>query len=220
MQLTTSLRKARPVHTKAPVAGPEVHPAFKFLNTSLGTWVLSALFLTLGPFIWQQWEDHFKQKAAIQAESYRRSRLIEEFSYRLSLTYARLEALLPKVGEPNTSQESRESVTWALGPLFKVNDSAVPLFRENKDLSGVQLIAEINISFANAPNREEPDSKKQIRHLRRHIDALSKITIPFDQQGKPTQSVKGLLSELHGEVDHNLWGSTGYSFLPAPKGEK
>lgn len=213
MQLTTSLRKTRPIRTKAPVAGPEGHAAFRLLNTSLGTWVLSAFFLTLGPYIWQKLENNFKQQAAIQAESYRRSRLIEEFSYRLSVTYARLDVLPPNATGLNISPGSSQSVEWALGPLLSVSDSAVPLFRENKDLSAVQLLAEINISFANAPDSAEPTSVALIRHMRKRIDALSKIAIQVDHQAKPTQSASTVKSLLRREVDHPKWADTGYSFL-------
>jgi len=189
------------------IATPENNAAFKLLNTSLGTWVLSALFLTLGPYGWQKIENHFKQELSIEAENYRRSRLIEEFSYRLSISYSRLDAIEKRSVNLDEKSSPQPILEWALSPLIDTKDPLVPLFRENKDLSAVSILAEINISFANSI---EPGRPSLIRHMRKRIDALSKISSPNQQ---PITSAQAIKKYLRDEVDHKIWSDTEYSFL-------
>lgn len=208
MPHSSSLRKTRSPRAAA-APKPEGRRVFQLLNTSLGTWVLSALFLTLGPYIWQSLENHFKQQAARQAETYRRSRLVEEFAYRLSVSYARLEALQPKAAAAESKPPDIQRLEWALGPLLSTSDAAVPLFRENKELSAVSLLAEINLSLANTSPLAAPERVVQMRHLRKRIDALSKISGLLQQHA----SASTLKAYLRFEIDYDLWRETGYSFL-------
>lgn len=216
MPISSLLRKKRPARDKPPMPEARATQVFKILNTSLGTWILSALFLTLGPYIWQGLENHFKQQAAIEAESYRRNRLVEEFSYRLSVTYSRLNSLYSATPELQSGPPDREKIDWAVSPLLTVTDSAIPLFRENKDLSGISILAEIQISLAAADKSDEPIQQAKIRHLRQRIDALSKISSQLQMKPQATKSPRDLVQYLRNEIDYKLWGDTGYSFLASP----
>jgi len=175
--------------------------------------MLSALFLTLGPYTWQTFENHFKQAAALQAESYRRSRLVEEFAYRLSVTYSRLESIDSRTRESPSNPANEERIDWALAPLLTISDSAIPLFRENKDLSAISILAEINISLANAKTSDEPVQVAKIRHIRQRIDALSKTSSQFQMKRQTTKSPRDMVEYLRSEIDYKLWSDTGYSFL-------
>jgi hypothetical protein len=218
MPLSSLLRRTRPAVNKPPPPPPEQHPLFKLLNTSLGTWALSAIFLTLGPYVWQSLDNHFKKQVAVQAENYRRSRLIEEFSYRLSISYARLATLEQEDRQPKGKEpEAQQSLEWALGPLLTAADSGVPLFRENKDLSAVSLLAEIKISLENADPKLVPDSLIRAQHLRKRIDALSKVSRLIKQSANASKAADKLEEYLRDEVDYDLWQSTGYSYLNPSK---
>jgi hypothetical protein len=216
MPLSSLIRKKRPALNKPTTPEAGASQLFKILNTSLGTWMLSALFLTLGPFIWQVLDSHFKKEAAIEAESYRRARLVEEFSYRLSVTYSRLNSLYLVTTESQPGPTNRENIDWAVSPLLTVSDSAIPLFRENRDLSGISILAEIQISLATADKSDEPIQQAKIRHLRQRIDALSKISSQLRVKPQATKSPRDLVQYLRDEIDYKLWGDTGYSFLASP----
>lgn len=214
MPLSSLLRTSR---TPPPQASKVTHPPrelFSFLNTSLGTWVLSAVFLTLGPFMWQTFEAHFARRSAEEAESYRRSRLIEEFAYRLSLSQSRLTSLIARNQPPGSTGPD---VSWALAPLLGTNESGLPLFQENRELSAVSVLAEINVSLINSESARVLGRDALVRHLRKRIDALPKLS-GSSQHPSPFAATAAAAQEfLRSEIEHPLWSCSGFSHLTPPE---
>lgn len=177
-----------------------------FLNSSLGLWLLSAIFITGVGALYTQYQntrtEKIKTKESIE-------RLDLEIGYRFSQIQIQLFSLVNSK-EPNfpfLPNKGEENVRSILGSLSQPpKGELIPLYQEFSSLSTIALIAELR---RHVPENERGEIDQVLAHL-------SGIYIHLDVAKAKLSDVKSVADLIFRDLMLPRWKDSQFYFTDCP----